>query len=157
MFQRTQTLNKNFNPDTNLIGVRIPDNNFIRGVCCYCSSAVALTSANYRHVIQISLLHTVGENVIAITKIRNNYCAIQSFKFPILDFSLLLLVKLSLLILFASFLVYIFFYGSLSKVIALQTIMILKVVAINGDSEKQYRKEAMNQSTKLIQKLKQRD
>jgi len=47
VFQRTQTLNKNFNPDTNLIGVRIPDNNFIRGVCCYCSSAVALTSANY--------------------------------------------------------------------------------------------------------------
>ena len=69
VFQRTQTLNKNFNPDTNLIGVRIPDNNFIRGVCCYCSSAVALTSANYRHVIQISLLHTNGENIIVITKI----------------------------------------------------------------------------------------
>ena len=27
---------------------------------------------------------TVGENIIATTKIRNNYHAIQSFKFPIL-------------------------------------------------------------------------
>ena len=30
---------------------------------------------------------TVGENIIATTKIRNNYGAIQSFIFPILDFS----------------------------------------------------------------------
>ena len=29
-------------------------------------------------------LDTVGENIIATTKIRNNYGAIQSFKFPIL-------------------------------------------------------------------------
>ena len=43
-------------------------------------------------------LYTAGENIIATTKIRNNYVAIQSFIFPIL-----LLVKLSLLILFASF------------------------------------------------------
>lgn len=47
VFNRTQTLNKNFNPDTNLIGVRIPDNNFIRSVCGACSSPLALTSANY--------------------------------------------------------------------------------------------------------------
>ena len=49
---------------------------------------------------------TVGENIIATTKIRNNH------------------VKLSLLILFASFLVSVFcffFDGSLSKVIALPT------------------------------------
>ena len=47
---------------------------------------------------------TVVDNIIATTKIRNNYGAIQSFIVPILrqilDFSLLLLVKLSLLILF---------------------------------------------------------
>ena len=49
---------------------------------------------------------TFGENIIATTKIRNNYITIQSFIFPIaiLDFSLLLLVKLSLLNFFASFL-----------------------------------------------------
>ena len=52
----------------------------------------------------------------------------------ILDFSLLLLVKLSLLILFASFLVSVlcfFFDGSLSKVIALPTIAIAIVVALS--------------------------
>ena len=68
---------------------------------------------------------TVGENIIATTKIRNNYGVIQTFKFPIviaiLDFSLLLLVKSSLLILYTSFLVSVlcfFFDGFLSKVIA---------------------------------------
>ena len=73
---------------------------------------------------------TVGENIIATTKIGNNYGAIQSFIFPniaieILDFSLLLLVKLSLLILFAPFLVSVlcfFFDGSLSKVIVFPTV-----------------------------------
>ena len=30
-------------------------------------------------------LTTVGENSIATTKIQNNYGAIQSFKFPILE------------------------------------------------------------------------
>ena len=60
-------------------------------------------------------------------------CAVQSF-IAILDFSLLLLVKLSLLIFFASFLVGVlcfFFDGSLSlsKVIALPTIAI--VVALS--------------------------
>lgn len=47
VFNRTPALNKNFNPDTDLIGVRIPDNNFIRSVCSLCSSPVALTSANF--------------------------------------------------------------------------------------------------------------
>ena len=49
--------------------------------------------------------HTEGENIIATTKIQNNYVALQSVIFfyiaiAILDLSLLLLVKLSLLILF---------------------------------------------------------
>ena len=43
----------------------------------------------------------VGKNIITTTKIRNNYCAIQSLNF--FNFSLLPLVKLSLLILFESF------------------------------------------------------
>ena len=29
------------------------------------------------------IVHTVGENIIAITKIRNNYGAIKSLNFPI--------------------------------------------------------------------------
>ena len=32
----------------------------------------------------IIIIHSVGENIIATTKIRNNYSAFQSFKFPIL-------------------------------------------------------------------------
>ena len=62
-------------------------------------------------------------------KIRNNYAAIKS-----LIFFLLFLVKLSLLILFSSFLVsvfYFFFYRFLSKVIALPTIAIAIVVALS--------------------------
>jgi len=47
VFNRTQVLNRNFNPDTNLIGVRIPDNNFIRSLCSLTDSPLALTSANY--------------------------------------------------------------------------------------------------------------
>ena len=72
---------------------------------------------------------TDRENIIASTKIQNNYGAIQS-----LFFSLLLLVKLSLLILFASFLALVicfFFDGFLSKVIALPTIAIARVVALS--------------------------
>ena len=38
--------NKNFNPDTSLIGVRIPDYQFLREVCRVCQSPLALTSAN---------------------------------------------------------------------------------------------------------------
>ena len=63
---------------------------------------------------------TVGDNIIATTKIRNNYGALiinfSNIAIAILDFSLLLLVKLSLFILFASFLVQVncfFFDGSL--------------------------------------------
>ena len=55
--------------------------------------------------LRLKTYYTVGENIIATTKIRNNYGAIQSF-----IFSILLLVKLSLLILFAFFLVSVLCY-----------------------------------------------
>ena len=64
---------------------------------------------------------TAGENIISTTKIRNNYGAIQSFIFRYCDSNIglffMFLVKLSLLILFASFLVLVhcfFLDGSLS-------------------------------------------
>ena len=47
VFARSAVLNANFNPDTHLIGVRIPDNSFIRSVCALTQSPLALTSANY--------------------------------------------------------------------------------------------------------------
>ena len=80
--------------------------------------------------------------------LRKYYCYHQNTKYlwchpiinfsniaiAILDFSLLLLVKLSLLIIFASFFVLVlcfFFDGSLSKVIALPTIAIAVVLALS--------------------------
>jgi hypothetical protein len=73
---------------------------------------------------------TVGENIIATTKIRNNYGAIQSFKFLILRNS----IYCPLYSLLASFLVLdlcFFFDGFLSKVIALPTIAIAIVVVLS--------------------------
>jgi hypothetical protein len=53
------------------------------------------------------MIDKVGEKMISTSKIRNNYGGIQLFiiqyVIAILDFSLLLLVKLLLLILFAYF------------------------------------------------------
>ena len=85
--------------------------------------------------VKYNMYSTNGENIICATKIRNNYCAIQLFSFPILlsRISLLPPVKLSLLIFFASFFI------ALSKVIALSTIAIAIVVPLYG---KEYTKEA---------------
>jgi len=47
VFKRAELLNNNFNPDTDLVGVRIPDYPFLRDVCSMSSSPLALTSANY--------------------------------------------------------------------------------------------------------------
>ena len=59
-------------------------------------------------LINIRVLFTVDENIIATTKIRNNYCHLiihfSNIAIVLLDFSLLLPIKLSLLILFATFL-----------------------------------------------------
>jgi len=47
VFKRAELLNNNFNPGTDLVGVRIPDYPFLRDVCSMSSSPLALTSANY--------------------------------------------------------------------------------------------------------------
>jgi hypothetical protein len=80
--------------------------------------------------------NTVVENIIATTKIRNNYGAIQSFIFPYRNIGLFsiahskVITHNPLCILFgiSSLL---FFYGFLSKVIALPTIAIAIVVALS--------------------------
>jgi len=47
IFERTDDLNKHLNPDTNLVGIRIPDSPFIRTLCQeFPGSSLALTSAN---------------------------------------------------------------------------------------------------------------
>jgi len=46
VFERSELLNKNFNPGTSRVGIRIPDHTFIRSVCELSRGPVALTSAN---------------------------------------------------------------------------------------------------------------
>lgn len=46
VFQRTPQLNPALNPGTDLVGIRIPDEEFIRTVVKYCGTPIALTSAN---------------------------------------------------------------------------------------------------------------
>lgn len=46
VFQRTPQLNPALNPGTDLVGIRIPDEEFIRTVVKCCGSPIALTSAN---------------------------------------------------------------------------------------------------------------
>lgn len=46
VLERTSELNPNFNPDTALVGIRIPNNTFLRTVVKACNQCLALTSAN---------------------------------------------------------------------------------------------------------------
>ena len=46
VFERLEVLNKNLNPACRTIGVRIPDSDFVRGVCRESARPIALTSAN---------------------------------------------------------------------------------------------------------------
>lgn len=46
VFERKSNLNKNLNPDTNLVGIRIPNHSFVRKICMKLNCAIALTSAN---------------------------------------------------------------------------------------------------------------
>nr|XP_046915919.1 yrdC domain-containing protein, mitochondrial-like [Dermatophagoides farinae] len=45
IFERTLKLNPSLNPETNLVGIRIPNNEFVRQLCRQ-SGPIALTSAN---------------------------------------------------------------------------------------------------------------
>lgn len=46
VFERSPELNPLLNPNTNLVGIRIPDHAFIRNLSRACGSPIALTSAN---------------------------------------------------------------------------------------------------------------
>ncbi|KAM8847513.1 threonylcarbamoyl-AMP synthase [Synchiropus picturatus] len=46
VFERADVLNKDLNPFTKLVGVRIPDHPFMRRLCQMCEEPLALTSAN---------------------------------------------------------------------------------------------------------------
>ncbi|CAN9513822.1 unnamed protein product [Ophioblennius macclurei] len=46
IFERAEVLNTDLNPFTSLVGVRIPDHDFMRRLCQMCKEPLALTSAN---------------------------------------------------------------------------------------------------------------
>ncbi|KAK7491297.1 hypothetical protein BaRGS_00017398 [Batillaria attramentaria] len=46
VFERSSALNPLLNPNTSLVGIRIPDHTFIRRLAQACESPIALTSAN---------------------------------------------------------------------------------------------------------------
>ena len=46
MFERQPELNTELNPHTSLVGIRIPDYEFIRQLAIHCDAPLALTSAN---------------------------------------------------------------------------------------------------------------
>ncbi|XP_015230309.1 PREDICTED: yrdC domain-containing protein, mitochondrial [Cyprinodon variegatus] len=46
VLERSEELNRNLNPFTSLVGVRIPDHPFMRSLCQMCEEPLALTSAN---------------------------------------------------------------------------------------------------------------
>ena len=55
VFERTDQLNPGLNPTTGLVGIRIPDHDFVRQLSLACEEPLALTSANVSTVGQSSL------------------------------------------------------------------------------------------------------
>lgn len=46
IFERKEALNSNLNPGVSLVGIRIPDHQFVRRLVRWCGHPIALTSAN---------------------------------------------------------------------------------------------------------------
>ena len=65
VFERTETLNKELNPGTNLVGIRIPDHIFVRQLAIKCREPLALTSAN-KSAARSSLETKVGVKIVFI-------------------------------------------------------------------------------------------
>lgn len=55
VFERTEALNRELNPTTQLVGIRIPNHEFVRQLSLACNEPLALTSANVSTVGQSSL------------------------------------------------------------------------------------------------------
>jgi len=55
VFERTEQLNPELNPTTQLVGIRIPDHDFVQQLSLACDEPLALTSANVSAVGQSSL------------------------------------------------------------------------------------------------------
>merc|ERR1712183_751694 len=77
VFKRSKKLNRNFNPDTKLVGVRIPDYPFLREVCRLCQSPLALTSANYSNMTSsLAEEERLGSTVVDLSE-EGSYAIIR--------------------------------------------------------------------------------
>ena len=63
VFERTDELNPGLNPTTRLVGIRIPDHDFVQQLCLACDEPLALTSANVSTVGQSSLKIEVSQGL----------------------------------------------------------------------------------------------
>lgn len=61
VFERSEALNKDLNPFTSLVGVRIPDHSFMRRLCQMCGEPLALTSANISSQTSTVAVHEFQE------------------------------------------------------------------------------------------------
>ncbi|TSK34910.1 YrdC domain-containing protein, mitochondrial [Bagarius yarrelli] len=61
VFERSETLNADFNPFTRLVGVRIPGHHFMRRLCQMCDEPLALTSANISNQASTLAVHEFEE------------------------------------------------------------------------------------------------
>jgi len=66
VFKRQPELNPNFNADTDLIGIRIPDHNLVRELSRSCGSPLALTSANV----------SAGRSTVAVSEFANLFSSL---------------------------------------------------------------------------------
>ena len=65
VFTRSEQLNTNFNPDTSLVGVRIPDHAFLRQVCRY--STVQYSTKQYSVQCMTSAMCRLCGGPLALT------------------------------------------------------------------------------------------
>lgn len=62
VFKRKEMLNPKLNPDNSLVGVRIPDHQFVREMVRRCGQPIALTSANVsnsRSTLDVEVSQTI--------------------------------------------------------------------------------------------------
>ena len=63
VFERTDELNPGLNPTTRLVGIRIPDHDFVQLLCLACDEPLALTRTNVSTVGQSSLKIEVSQGL----------------------------------------------------------------------------------------------
>ena len=82
VLERTAELNPDLNRGTSLVGVRIPDYDFIRDLTRACDEPLALTSANISNgpsAVNIQVRHVLTANQLMTGFITNDSCLESQF------------------------------------------------------------------------------